>query len=79
MASLDRSRPFGTVIGDDQGRLYEQDGHFFSADGKLWKPPAEQAAAPAPAAASAPSKPRAKPAAAAAAADDQLAAQLGGE
>lgn len=33
---LDRSRDFGSIQGDSQGRVYEQDGVFFSADGTEW-------------------------------------------
>jgi hypothetical protein len=31
---LDTSRDYGTLHGDTQGRAYEQDGHYFRADGR---------------------------------------------
>lgn len=36
---LDRTKDFASVIGDDQGRVYEQGHHFFRADGSLWHDP----------------------------------------
>jgi hypothetical protein len=39
-ATLDRSRPFGTVSGDHLGRAFEQDSLHFNADGSLWVEPA---------------------------------------
>lgn len=36
---LDRSRDFGTIQGDDQGRMFEQDGVFFCGDGSAWAEP----------------------------------------
>ncbi|MGZ8317504.1 MAG: hypothetical protein ACXWVD_00245 [Telluria sp.] len=78
MAGLDRSKPFATVFGDEHGRIYEQDGHYYRGDGSLWQegtPKAEAAAAKAPASKRAAVKP-AEPAASEQ--DAQLAAQLGG-
>lgn len=40
---LDRSRDFGTIQGDDQGRMFEQDGAFFTGDGSAWAEPAAAA------------------------------------
>lgn len=71
-SQLDRSREFGTIYGDDKGRVYEQDGRYFLGTGELW---VDGDGAPAP-------KTRAKPVAEAAkpadpGVDDQLNAQLG--
>lgn len=76
--SLDRSRPFGTVSGDSEGRIYAQGEHFFHADGTLWSPPASAEAAP-EAPAKVATKKKGAPAAdpATAAVDDQLDAQMG--
>lgn len=73
MTTLDRNKPFATVINDDAGRAYEQGGRYFRNDGSLWVDPDAPAAAPAA------KKPASKsvPAAPANPADDQLAAQLG--
>lgn len=73
MAKLDRKREFGTITGDDQGRLYEQDHLFFAADGSEWEDPAK-----ADAKAELGDKPasKARAAKADAKADDQLSAQL---
>lgn len=83
MAGLDRSKPFATVFGDDQGRIYEQGGQYFRGDGSLWTDAApakgEAAAAKAPASKRAAIKPEpAVPATPAGEQDAQLAAQLGG-
>lgn len=43
-ATLDRSRPFGSIANDPEGRFFEQDGAYFGADGSAW---VEQGAAPA--------------------------------
>lgn len=52
---LDRSRDFGIIQGDSEGRMFEQDGVYFLGDGSEWSAPAEskkagkgKAAAPAP-------------------------------
>jgi hypothetical protein len=45
MADLDRNKAYGQVVNDTEGRFYEQDGAFFTADGKPW---VAQDAAPAP-------------------------------
>lgn len=45
---LDKKRPFGTIMGDLEGRAYEQDNKFFRADGSEWEDPkAKKPAAPA--------------------------------
>lgn len=73
MANLDRKRDFASIVGDDEGRMFEQDGKFFSGDGTPWKPRKEGAQQPAAAkAAPAPAKPE-QPAG-----DDQLSQQLKG-
>lgn len=36
MKVLDRTRPFGTISGDSEGRFYEQDNAYFGADGQPW-------------------------------------------
>lgn len=41
MKKLDKSKPYGQVVGCDQGRAYEQDGAFFNGDGTEWVPPTE--------------------------------------
>ncbi len=33
MKTLDRTKDYSTVMGDDQGRVFEQDGVFFRSDG----------------------------------------------
>lgn len=38
MKELDRTKPFATIHGDVHGRIYEQDGEHFNADGKPWTP-----------------------------------------
>lgn len=35
-AELDRSRSYGIISGDTEGRAFEQDDQFFMADGSLW-------------------------------------------
>lgn len=37
--TLDRTRDFGIIQGDDQGRMFEQDGTFFAGDGAEWTEP----------------------------------------
>lgn len=83
---LDKSRPYATITGDDQGRLYEQDGQFFTGTGALWQPPAPPAGADGAAAPLADEPARARrgrppgsgrAAPAPSAADAQIAAQLG--
>lgn len=50
MKRLDRTRPFGTVCGDTEGRRFEQDGIFFDAAGHaMGTPKATKASQPAPA------------------------------
>lgn len=41
MKTLDKKRDFGTITGDDQGRMYEQDSCFFTADGSEWQDSAQ--------------------------------------
>lgn len=38
MDKLDRTRPFANIHGDVHGRIYEQDGKHFNAEGELWTP-----------------------------------------
>jgi hypothetical protein len=78
--TLDRSRPFGTVTGDAEGRAYEQDHHFYRADGSVWSAPTDLQ----PGEVEFPAKPTPKKKAAAAASepapaavDAQLDAQMG--
>lgn len=40
MKTLDKSRDYAQVFGATDGRLYEQDGVGFTADGKEWIDPA---------------------------------------
>lgn len=63
--ALDKSKPYGTIYGDQEGRAFEQDGKYFESSGKPWAPekPAEKA----------PAKPAAKPVDAVV--EDQLAKQ----
>lgn len=69
--------PYGTIYGDPYGRVYEQEGVYFTGSGELWLPTGEpDDDAPAPAAAAKPKKPVAKPAAAANGVDAELAAQM---
>ena len=81
MRTLDKNRPYAQIVGDDEGRMFEQDGHFFMASGALWVPPEAPAAAEPAAPAPAPARKRraAEPAPAPSEADAQIAAQLGGE
>jgi len=72
--TLDRSQPFGTITGDDEGRAYEQDGVFFLATGELWQPAPDAGADLAPAK---PKKAKPEPAAETGAVDAELAAQMG--
>jgi hypothetical protein len=78
-ATFDRSRPYGSVFGDLEGRMYEQDGQFFRGDGSLWTPPATADAVDAPAAKATPKASAKKAAAdpAPATVDAQLDAQMG--
>lgn len=76
MSALDRSRPFGSVNNDREGRFFEQDGVFFGADGALWHPAAPDAAAVAGAPAPRLAKGKAAPAEISAV-DAQIDAQLG--
>jgi hypothetical protein len=36
---LDKSKPYGHIVGDTEGRVFEQGAHFFNGDGKLWVDP----------------------------------------
>lgn len=82
-AKLDKTQPYGHITGDTEGRVYEQDGRYFTVDGKPWRDPKKKESAEERAAREADEKAAAEAAAAAAAAaekktdDDQLAAQLG--
>lgn len=39
MKTLDRTKSFGTIAGDQQGRVFEQNSTFFCADGTEWGVP----------------------------------------
>ena len=56
MTTLNRQKPYGEIIGDTQGRKYEQDGKYFGANGDEVVDKSKQAA-PAKPAAPAPPKP----------------------
>lgn len=72
---LDKLKPHAVIVGDDEGRAYEQDGCFFTATGALWTAPTGAPAADAPAR---PARRRATEAPPPASeADAQIAAQLG--
>lgn len=43
MKTLDKQKPYATIHGDTEGRVYEQDGATFDAEGKEWQPPASPA------------------------------------
>lgn len=36
--SFDKSKPHGTIFGDAQGRVYEQNGIHYRGDGSVWEP-----------------------------------------
>lgn len=38
MSRLDKSKPYGTIMGDTEGRAFEQDGKFFGPAGSAWQP-----------------------------------------
>ncbi len=74
MPVLDKSRDYGTVLGDDQGRCYVQDGIYFNACGEaIGGTPAVAQETPTPAtnAVARPRPSRRKPAE-----TDQLSAQM---
>lgn len=74
--SLDRTKPFGTIFGDEAGRMYEQDGAYFLGDGSPWQAP-EAAAGDVAAPKAGGKKGKADAAPESPADDSQLAAQLG--
>jgi len=76
MATLDRSRPFGSIINDRQGCVFEQDGNFFNGDGSAWIDPAAPAKALIAAKSAKPTT-KAPAAAGSTVTDNQLSAQLG--
>jgi hypothetical protein len=41
MKNLNKKEPYGTVVGCDQGRAFEQGGVFFNGDGTEWQPPVD--------------------------------------
>lgn len=43
MKTLDKTQPYGQIVGDDQGRFFEQDGLYFHGDGSEWIDPAADA------------------------------------
>lgn len=85
--TLDKSKDYATVYGDDKGRVYQQGDHHFRGDGSLWRDPdvketaaEKKAREEAEAAAdkrAADEAEAAKKAAGAGGADDQLTKQLG--
>lgn len=77
---LDRSKPYGAIHGEAQGRRYEQDGRYFCADGSQWRDPSAKESAAERAArekAEAEAELAAKAKAAEEGEDDQLSKQLG--
>jgi hypothetical protein len=51
---LDKNKPYGLITGDTEGRVYEQDGQYFTGTGEPWgaqEPKAEAKPAKAPKAA----------------------------
>ncbi len=40
---LDKSKPYATIFGEADGRVYEQGGHHFNGDGSLWVEPSVDA------------------------------------
>jgi hypothetical protein len=48
MADFDRNKPYAQIVNDDEGRCFEQNGAYFTADGKAWTAPGAEAPAPAP-------------------------------
>lgn len=73
MATLNRQKSYGEIVGDLQGRKYEQDGKYFGTNGEEIVDKSKQAAPAKPAAPVAP-KPAVDPAAKSLV-DDQLAKQ----
>lgn len=43
--NLDRTKDFAVVHGDSEGRCFEQDNRFFTAEGKLWRDPKKKESA----------------------------------
>ncbi len=41
--TLDRTKPYGTIHGDESGRHFEQGGAYFTVDGKQWEAPKAEA------------------------------------
>lgn len=77
MKTFDPKKDHGTVMGEAEGRVYEQDGTFFCADGSEWtEPVARNAKVVGSKALKAidPAAPAGDPAA-----DSQLSSQLGGQ
>lgn len=56
---LDKNRPYGVIVGANDGSAYHQDGKCFRGDGSDMAAPAAAAPAPAPAATPAPTEPAA--------------------
>lgn len=71
---LDKTKPYGIIGGDNDGRAFEQDGVFYTGSGEVWQPPAAEGEAPAAPVKT--GKPR-KAADAPNAVDSELAAQMG--
>lgn len=45
MADLNFNKPYNQVVGDSEGRHFEQGGVYFGADGKPWVAPGAEAPA----------------------------------
>lgn len=45
MKTLDKSKPFGTVHGDDEGRCYFQNDRYYDVEGELCATPEAKAKA----------------------------------
>lgn len=73
--TLDRSKSYGTIMGDTEGRAFEQDGKFFCANGSAWQPQPDDDPLPAKLKTKKPAAVSDMPADPAV--DAQLAAQLG--
>lgn len=39
---LDKSKPYGHIVNDSEGRVFEQDGRYFTGEGKPWRDPSKK-------------------------------------